>query len=440
MAGNVAWVTRALEELIEPESTITYGVVKPGESDPDGIRFIRGGDIADGRVLETQLRTISAELSVQYRRTLLRGGELIISLVGNPGQVAIVPPGLAGANIARQVGLVRLGSEVDPLFVRYFLSSSEGQATLGAKSLGSVQQVINLSDLKRIHVPVPPLPEQRAIAAVLGALDDKIEVNRKQARVLEGLARAVFNSWFVDFDPVRRKAAGEPTRLSDEISSLFPDRLVASPIGEVPAGWMVKTLPEVFDVNPTRSLKKGEVAPYLDMSNMPTQGHAPAEWIQREAGSGMRFVNGDTLVARITPCLENGKTAFVDFLAEGEVAWGSTEYIVLRPKPPLPPVLGYLLARNDRFRTHAIQAMTGSSGRQRVPAASLDHYQVVMPTCRAEAIGAAFATIVNPSFERMGVAMKQNRTLATLRDTLLPKLISGELRIADAEKIVGRAI
>ena len=109
-------------------------------------------------------------------------------------------------------------------------------------------------------------------------------------------------------------------------------------------------LTELIDVNPKHSLSRGQVAPYLDMANMPTRGHAPDSVVDRPAGSGMRFTNGDTLVARITPCLENGKTAYVDFLRANEVGWGSTEYIVLKPKPPLPDEFAYCVARSARFR------------------------------------------------------------------------------------------
>ncbi|MGQ9652429.1 MAG: restriction endonuclease subunit S, partial [Phycisphaerae bacterium] len=157
--------------------------------------------------------------------------------------------------------------------------------------------------------------------------------------------------------------------------------------------------------------------------------------IDRPFGSGMRFVNGDTLVARITPCLENGKTAFVDFLQDGQVGWGSTEYIVLRPKPPLPPEFGYCFARSDDFRDFAIQSMTGSSGRQRVPAESLSHFQLVRPS---SSVAQVFGRFVGPLFGRAGAVARQSRTLAALRDALLPKLISGELRIPDAERIAGR--
>ncbi|HWP94476.1 MAG TPA: restriction endonuclease subunit S, partial [Gammaproteobacteria bacterium] len=206
MAGE--WPKTLLSNLTDPDTPVTYGVVKPGPEDPDGVLFIRGGDIAAGRVLTEQLRTITREVSQQYRRTQLRGGEIVVSLVGNPGQVAIVPELLKGANIARQVGLVRLRDDVDTRFVKYFLSSPTGQKALGAHSLGSVQQVINLRDLKTVEIPVPPLPEQRAIAHILGTLDDKIELNRRMSQTLEQMARALFKSWFVDFDPVRAKLDG----------------------------------------------------------------------------------------------------------------------------------------------------------------------------------------------------------------------------------------
>ena len=147
-------------------------------------------------------------------------------------------------------------------------------------------------------------------------------------------------------------------------------------------------------------------------------------------------MNGDTLVARITPCLENGKTAFIDCLQVSEVAWGSTEFIVLRPFPPLPPEFAYCLARDDGFREFAIQSMTGSSGRQRVPAESLDHFRLARPPA---GLAEAFAERVQPYFHRIRAAADESRSLATLRDTLLPKLLSGEIRVPEAEQAVEEA-
>ena len=157
--------------------------------------FIRGGDLAGGRVLDNQLRTITRAVSDQYQRTLLRGGELLICLVGQPGQVAVAQPSLAGANIARQVGLIRLRSSIDAEYISYFLQSSDGQACLGACIGGSVQQVINLSDLRTVNVPVPPLPEQQRIVALLDEAFAGLATAKANAERNLQNARAIFESY-----------------------------------------------------------------------------------------------------------------------------------------------------------------------------------------------------------------------------------------------------
>lgn len=150
-----------LETLTEPKSGITYGVVKPG--DVGTIPFVRGGDLIGGEVRLHRLRTITGEVSAQYRRTLLKGGELLMCLVGVPGQCAVAPPELAGANIARQVGLVRLRQEVNACFVKDYLQSPLGQKALGTFTGGSVQQVINLGDLRQVEIPLPDRSTQDAM-------------------------------------------------------------------------------------------------------------------------------------------------------------------------------------------------------------------------------------------------------------------------------------
>jgi type I restriction enzyme S subunit len=263
----------------------------------------------------------------------------------------------------------------------YYLTKWEGVSgyAVGQMTGTSGRQRVPTESLDHLTVHIPPLSEQRAIAHILGTLDDKIELNRRMNETLEGIARAIFKSWFVDFDPVRAKAEGRDPSLPKHIGDLFPKSFEDSELGEIPKGWLVRPLPSAILVNPPRPLRKGDVAPYLEMANMPTQGHTPDFVTNRPFGSGMRFAKGDTLIARITPCLENGKTAFVDFLQEDEIGWGSTEYIILRPKPPLPEEFAYCLARSEAFREFAIQSMTGSSGRQRVPADSLQHFLLPIP-------------------------------------------------------------
>ena len=298
-----------------------------------------------------------------------------------------------------------------------------------------------------IEVP-RKLEDQRAIAHVLGTLDDKIELNRQMNQTLEEMARALFKSWFVDFDPVRANAtlkhhATTPPqggsdwsgkrartyldRMDPDIAALFPDSFADSELGPIPEGWEVVPLAEMIELNPPRPLPRGEISPYLDMANMPTKGHTPETVIDRPFGSGMRFTNGDTLLARITPCLENGKTAYVDFLKEDQIGWGSTEYIVLRPKPPLPSEFGYCLGRSAGFREFAIKNMTGTSGRQRVPATAISNYRMTVPN--GLGVPKIFGELIKSLFSLASQNADESRTLATLRDTLLPKLMSGEVRI-----------
>jgi len=186
------WQSRPLDSLVTHDSPITYGVVKPG--DEGEVPFVRGGDVADGLVRIDQLRTITTTVSQQYKRTLLRGGELLISLVGQPGQVAVATPTLAGANIARQVGLIRLQDDVDAHFVSYFLRSPDGIAGLGKFTGGSVQQVINLSDLRQVPVPLPPLDEQRRIVTLLDEAFADIATAKANAEKNLQNARKLFES------------------------------------------------------------------------------------------------------------------------------------------------------------------------------------------------------------------------------------------------------
>ena len=318
----------------------------------------------------------------------------------------------------------------DEKFAYYFLKSIDFQRY----NSGSAQPSLNRNFIHPISVKIPPLAEQKTIAHILGTLDDKIELNQQMNQTLEAIARALFKSWFIDFDPVRAKLDGrQPAGMDAETAALFPAEFEDSALGKIPKGWQVVPLPEAIEVNPTRSLPKGKLAPYLDMQNMPTQGHRPNGWIYREFGSGTKFIQGDTLLARITPCLENGKTAFVDFLPEAEVGWGSTEYIIFRPKPPLPIEFGYFLARNEELRTHAIQNMTGSSGRQRVPANCFSSYLLAIPS---DSIAKRFGDAVVPSMKLIRAKSEQIATLTSIRDALLPKLLSGEIRVQDAETVV----
>ena len=398
-----------------------------------GVPFVNIRCLVNGRLDVDAMNCLDPrEVEEKYRHFLLDEGDYVVSSSGTIGRIAEVCredlPCMLNTSVIRM--RPRDDKMLDRRFLRYFLKSSAFQDQIRSLASGSVQVNYGPTHLKQASILVPSHSEQRSIGHVLGTLDDKIELNRRMNATLEAMARALFRSWFVDFDPVRAKMEGRDTGLPKEIADLFPDRLVDSELGEIPEGWPLVPLPELVEVNPPRKLRKGEAAAYLDMANMPTRGHAPDSVVRRPFGSGMRFANGDTLVARITPCLENGKTAYVDFLRDDEIGWGSTEYIVMRPKHPLPSEFAYLLARSSRFRDFAIQNMSGTSGRQRVPVSSLWGFEVPSPS---EPVGVEFGRAVRLLFERARSAVDESRSLTVLRDTLLPKLVSGELRVPAAE-------
>ena len=306
---------------------------------------------------------------------------------------------------------------------------------IGQMTGTSGRQRVPVDSLNHLTIHLPPLPEQRAIAHVLGSLDDKIELNRRMCETLEAMARALFRSWFVDFEPVRAKMEGRwrPGEslpgLPAEHYHLFPDTLVPSSLGYIPEGWEVRTLGEVVEVNPREPLERGSISPYLDMAALPTSGPNADDAIWREFTSGSRFRNGDTLLARITPCLENGKTAYVQLLPQDSVGWGSTEFIVMRAKPPVPSTFAYLLARDETFREHAIQSMTGTSGRQRVQVDSVSTYTLPCPTT---GVWAAFGLLTERLFSRINSTKVEASALVAQRDGLLPRLVSGEVSLPKA--------
>lgn len=203
--------------------------------------------------------------------------------------------------------------------------------------------------------------------------------------------------------------------------------------------WKVKPLSEVVEMNPRESLKKASVAPYLEMSAIPTNGRYHDSAVPRAVGSGTRFRDGDTLMARITPCLENGKTAQVRGLGSGIVGWGSTEYIVLRSIDQVSlPDFVYLLAREPSFREFAIQQMSGTSGRQRVAAATLADYEVAVPTLLEQE---RIAGLFNALDQRIEVAERLTWTLgetvaAECHAAFEARPDMGEMTLPEAVKLV----
>ena len=280
-------------------------------------------------------------------------------------------------------------SKVCPKFLYYQLSLVDFENL----NVGSAVPSLTIPIINAVDVVLPPLPTQRRIAAILSSLDDRIDLLHRENATLEQMAETLFRQWFVV---------------------------------EAKEEWKEGTIADLIEFNPTRKLAKGSIVPFLEMSNLSTSTYAPTYWYNRAFSSGSKFQNGDTLLARITPCLENGKTAYVDFLNENQVGWGSTEFIVMHSKLGIHSFFSYVIAKYQDFRDYAESCMSGSSGRQRVDVDNLKNYPINIPDKTAIA---HFNSEIDTMVSKMSNNNNQIRTLIETRDGLLPRLMSGEVKM-----------
>ena len=384
MSRMSEWIEIALEELVI--SPITYGVVKPGPHVPNGILFVRGGDITNGRLAVSELRTISNEVSKQYERTLLHGDELLISLVGDPGQVAIAPKSLAGANIARQVGLIRLSEKVNNEFVLYFLMSSEGKARLFRQTGGSVQQVINLRDIRKVKISLPSIQEQEAISSVLSSLDEKIDLLQRQNQTLEALAQAIFRQWFVE-----------------EAEDVWEE------------GTLGDTAVNVRDSIHHEKIPEGTIyigLEHIEKKNIALRNFGNADTVK---SNKYQFIENDILFGKLRPYFH--KVCFAPFSGVC-----STDILVIRPKKP--SFFSYCMF--SFFQNEVVGYANLGSGGTRMPRTNwkiIKDYPILVPPY---SLIEDFNGLIYPLILKIKHNLKQIQTLEKLRDMLLSKFMSEE--------------
>ncbi|KKG06439.1 restriction endonuclease subunit S [Methanosarcina mazei] len=364
-------------------------------SDKGSLKVVRGKNVTVGQMRWGNDAKYWNHSTDDLERYFLNEGDVVIGMDGSKigENRAQIKNSDLPAILAQRVARLKAKENSDQKFIWHLIFSDEFENYIKSIHTGTSIPHISQSQIASYDILLPPLPEQHAIASVLSSLDDKIDLLHRQNKTLEAMAETLFRQWFVE---------------------------------EADEEWKTGKLGDIADINPTYKLKKGDVSSYLDMKNLNTSTFNPEGWCKRGFSSGMKFKNGDTLLARITPCLENGKTCYVDFLDEDEIGWGSTEYIVIRMKNPFHPFISYILAKDKDFRDFAISSMSGSSGRQRAQAGLIKEYGIKLPPFPLiEEINIQLAGIV-PKLENNA---KQIRTLEKLRDTLLPKLMSGEVRV-----------
>jgi type I restriction enzyme S subunit len=382
---NCSWPFAELGSLTEEERSITYGVVKPGEEVEGGVTFVRGGDITQGRIAIGELRTIAPQLSQVYRRTVLRGGELLISLVGNPGEVAVAPSSLEGANIARQVGLIALRPEFDARFAMYFLMSPLGRAELFSRTGGAVQQVINLADLKTLKLPVPPRNEQQRIVSILSAYDEAINNNRRRMGLLEKAARLLYQEWFV--------------RLR------FPGHEHTPIANGIPAGWDRVSFEDALVLQRGFDLPESQ----WEEGDFPICGSTGIIGRHHEAkAKGPGVFTG-----------RSGSLGVVNHVDEDY--WPHNTALWVREFKKVTPLFALFLMREMNLTQYNGGASVPTLDRKAV-----HRVPVLIPARRFITL---FDEQLTPMFAQLRNLRLQNQQLRAARDLLLPRLMTGEVTV-----------
>jgi type I restriction enzyme S subunit len=426
-----AWLTVTFRELIQ-SGMLQIGDgyrAKNEELGGDGPIFLRAGQVTDATIDFNDVERFHAHLADRVASKMARPGDAVVTTKGNStGRVTFVREGLPPFVYSPHLSYWRScdHTQLVPQFLYYWSRTKEFKTQLhGMSASTDMAPYLSLSDQRRLRITLPPVEHQRAVAHIVGTLDDKIELNRRMNEALEAMARALFKSWFVDFEPVRAKAEGrQPTGMDAETAALFPETFVDSLLGKIPKGWRVGCIGDVAK-NPRRGVDPSEVestTPYIGLEQMPRKSIALSGWGRTEdlASNKFRFRQGEILFGKLRPYFHKVGVAAVDGVC-------STDILVVTPQYAewFSVVLGHL--SSEEFVNHADATSTGTK-MPRTNWSDMARFEIVIPERRvaqrltehvSEIVGAIRSNIL------------QSRTLAAVRDALVPKLLSGELRVTD---------
>ncbi|EAQ78798.1 putative specificity protein s [Blastopirellula marina DSM 3645] len=393
----------------------------------------------NGRIDVATARKITESDFFEWtKKALPQENDVILSRRCNPGETAFVDSKLKCA-LGQNLVLLRADGElVYPPFLRWLVRSPHWWNQVGTFiNVGAVFDSLRCADVPKFRLPIPPLPEQKAIASILGALDDKIELNRRMNETLEAMARALFKSWFVDFDPVRAKMDGrQPPGMSADVAALFPDKLVHVNGELVPEGWKVGRLGDLCRIN-SNTVRANEVSgmiEYVDIASVSegrSSGPTAMDFNSAPSRARRKISHGDT----IWSCVRPNRRSFLFVHSPPENRIASTGFAVISPNLLTPCYLHYAITTHE-FTSYLTNCADGSA----YPAVRPDHFsdaELLEPDLQTIE---AFDEVVWSFRNQIAVNEGASNILAELRDALLPKLLSGELRVADAEKFIDKQL
>lgn len=427
------WTTSTLEEGLE--RLIDYR----GKSPP---KSVTGIPVISAKVVKTSglLKPIEQTISPSYYSTWMTRGlpqvsDVVLTTEGPLGEVIQLDSESVTYALGQRVVCLRGKAGIlDNTFLRYLLTSPAQQDVLASYATGTTVAGISQKALRSIPISYPPFDEQRRLGEVLSSLDDKIELNRRMNETLEGLAQAIFRDWFVDFGPVRRKMAGatdpvaimggltpDPARAA-QLAALFPDALGDD---ELPMGWCAGDLGGLAttageSVDPTRL---SDDIPYIGLEHMPRRSIMLDNWdfSGKVSSQKSRFSRGQVLFGKLRPYFHKVGIAPIDGVC-------STDIVVLDSLAEFDRELVACCASSDAFVAFTDMSSTGT----KMPRTSWSHMRSFEMTIPDESVRRGFSALVRPMHEKILSSVAESRTLAETRDYLLPRLMSGEVRVGDA--------
>lgn len=436
------WAFASLESCAVAGS-ISYGVVQPGSPVVHGVPIVRVNNFRDMRLDLSDVMRIAPEVEAKYVRTRLCGGEVLLTLVGSVGQVAEVPKTCAGFNVARAVGVVRPANGIDAKWIAICLRSPLSQHLLGTRANTTVQTTINLKDVRALPIPIPPLAEREQIAEFVSALDDRIALLRETNATLEAIAQALFKSWFVDFDPVCAKSQGlAPAGMDEATATLFPDGFEESAEGQVPKGWRFAPIGDVVEGiydGPHATPPESEGGPvFLGIKNLTGTGLDLSDVRHISEGDFGQWTRRVLPAAGDIVFSYEATLGFFALVPPGLRCCLGRRLALIRPRAKASDghffFHQFIAAPFQRLlERHTIQGATVN----RIALKHFPSYAVMDPPAEVKA---AFDAAVAPIWARIHANQAQGRSLAHLRDTLLPRLISGQLRLPEAEAVAEEAV
>ncbi len=430
------WNQYSLAEVCHNITDGKHGDCKPEPG--SGYYFLSAKDVINGKVNYVGAREITKEDFLEsHKRTRLEANDILITNSGTIGRIAIIKdsPLTSRSTFQKSVAIIKPKAEiVDSSYLYYYLTARK--QSLVDSAGGTTQQNLLLKDLRSFKVYVPRLREQKAIAKILSSLDDKIELNRRMNATLEAMARALFKAWFVDFEPVHANRENRlSTSASPEIAKLFPSDFE----NNIPKGWQLRKLGDLVNVVKGRSYKSSELSDsknaLVTLKSFVRGGGYKSDGLKAYTGTfkpDQRIQDGEIIVActDVTQAAEIiGRAAIFQSGYQFENHIASLDVQIVRPKEPETSLFYYHLMRSDDYVSHILSYISGTTVLHLAKDA-IHRYKAIDP---GKELVRLYADLMKPVFEKIRLNQNEAVSLSNLRDSLLPRLISGTIKLKEGK-------